>query len=78
MCVGDIVDDAHTCVDACPVCYMFTQSNILEILQGGRIELGAVDLFLEVAQVGCRMCQSICELWSLNDEVKQYNLISKL
>jgi Pyruvate/2-oxoacid:ferredoxin oxidoreductase delta subunit len=74
MCAGDLVADAHICVDACPVCSIFTPENVLEILSGGKIELGAVDLFLQVAQIGCRLCQSLCELWSLNEEVKQYVL----
>jgi len=74
MCKGDIVADAHACVHDCPVCYIFTPHNVLEILSEGEIELGAVDIFLQVAQIGCRLCQGLCELWSLNEEVKQYIL----
>jgi Pyruvate/2-oxoacid:ferredoxin oxidoreductase delta subunit len=70
MCIGDIVADSHKCIDACPVCHIFTPKTALQLLSGANIKLGAVDLFVEVAQIGCRLCQGLCEVWSMNPEVR--------
>lgn len=70
MCVGDDVAERHACINACPVCYIFTPDNALQLLSGASVKLGEIDLFIEVAQLGCRLCQQLCEVWSLNHEVK--------
>lgn len=71
MCVGDIVAEHHKCIDACPVCFIFIVENVSRLLSGAKVELGKLDLFFEVAQIGCRLCQRLCEVWSSNDEVCQ-------
>ncbi|KAF1993423.1 HET-domain-containing protein [Amniculicola lignicola CBS 123094] len=71
MCVGDFADETHRCVTACPVCYIFTPENFSQLLSGEKIELGLVDLFVEIAQIGCRFCEQLCALWKTNDEIFQ-------
>ena len=70
MCIGDVLPENHQCVNVCPVCYIFTRDNLIRILSGETIELGIVDLFLEVARIGCRMCEMLCNMWSANQEVR--------
>lgn len=72
MCKGDAVAESHRCVTACPVCHIFTPENALQLLSGEEVKLGQVNLVFEVAQAGCRLCQRLCEVWSLNQEVRQY------
>jgi hypothetical protein len=74
MCVGDVVAETHKCVEECPVCYILTSENSLRLLSGASIQLGIVDLFIEVAQIGCRMCEMLCAMWKLNQEVEQHNV----
>jgi hypothetical protein len=35
-------------------------------------------LFVEVAQLGCRMCQRLTNKWSENQEVEQHQHIAKI
>jgi Pyruvate/2-oxoacid:ferredoxin oxidoreductase delta subunit len=72
MCLDDVVAETHKCINACPVCYILTPENALQLLSGASIQLGIVDLFVQIAQIGCRMCQLLCNVWDLNQEVEQH------
>ena len=72
MCVGDAAAETHLCSNVCPVCYIFTPENAIQLLSGKTIELGTLDLVIEVGQIGCRMCQMLCNMWELNQEVLQH------
>ena len=71
MCIGDAAPEEHQCVKVCPVCYIFTPENALQLLSGQSIELGTLNVFIEVGQIGCRMCQMLCNMWELGGEVVQ-------
>lgn len=70
MCVGEVSAEGHRCIDACPACYIFTPNSCIRLLSGETLRLGDVDLFVEVARVGCRMCEMLVNMWSLDEEVK--------
>ena len=70
MCMGDVTAEGHRCISACPVCYILTYENALKLLKGESIQLGDIDLFVEVAQLGCRMCEMLCDMWGTQPEVR--------
>lgn len=70
MCIGDVTAEGHKCVNACPVCHIFTLENTLKLLSGESISLGDVDLFVQVGQLGCRMCAMLCSMWGTQEEVR--------
>jgi hypothetical protein len=76
MCVDHVDAETHRCINACPVCYILTRENILKLLSAASIQLGTVDLFFKIAQIGCRMCQLLCTMWDLNQEVEQHIVCS--
>ena len=65
MCIDDVVAGNHQCIKACPVCYLFTAESLVQLLSGGSIQLGIIDLFIEVAQAGCRFCQMLYSMWNI-------------
>lgn len=70
MCIDDVSAKGHKCTNNCPVRYIMTPGNAFQLLSGADVELGIVDLFVETAQIGCHMCQMLCKLWELNQEVE--------
>ncbi|KAH7408618.1 heterokaryon incompatibility protein-domain-containing protein [Phaeosphaeria sp. MPI-PUGE-AT-0046c] len=68
MCFDNVPDGRHECIDPCPVCYFFTPENTLRLLRGDNISLGTLDLFSEVARVGCRLCAMLCRIWDSDEE----------
>jgi hypothetical protein len=69
MCIADAPPESHACSAECPVCYLFTLDNITKLLQGEKIELGAVDVFVQLAQAGCLLCAQLVACWIMNLEV---------
>lgn len=76
MCVDDPAAKGHRCTDNCPVCYIMTPDNSLQLLSGASIDLGILDLVIETAQIGCRMCLLLCAVWQVNQEVCRKNTSS--
>lgn len=73
MCIEDPEpgeDQSHYCVQICPVCSIFTPENVESLLFDHKIDLGPVETFVEVAQLGCRMCLQLCTKWGANEEVR--------
>lgn len=69
MCIADAPPESHTCSAECPVCYLFTLDNITKLLQGEKIELGDVDVFVQFAQAGCLLCAQLVACWDMNPQV---------
>jgi hypothetical protein len=79
MCLDDVKLKSHQCLNDCPVCYIFSFENLARLLRGSSIQLGAVDHFVEVAQLGCRLCIMLSKAWSFDKEVNPlYRLIHEL
>jgi hypothetical protein len=78
MCIGDVVDETHKCINTCPVCHILTPENILQLLSGASIRLGIVDVFVEVASQGCRMCKLLCVIWKSIPEQVEYHVVCSI
>ena len=69
MCIADAPPENHTCSAECPVCYLFTLDNTTKLLQGEKIELGDVEVFVQFAQAGCLLCAQLVACWNMNRQV---------
>lgn len=70
ICVHDPAAKGHRCTDNCPICNVMSPDNSLQLLPGTTsIELGILDLVIETAQIGYRMCLLFCAVWQVNQEV---------